>query len=295
MRRTVAHGTAARFRGLWRHHKVMQYNQTDKIKEHYDLASPFYKQLWGEHLHHGYWETGKESKELAAENLVKLLVKYGEIGQGSEVLDVGCGIGGTAIWLAKHLACKVTGVTISPVQVQIAIRAAQSLPNRPTFFIADANDLSLAQQFDIIWAVEMISHLNDRDNFFRKVAGLLRAGGRMCIADWLKNDHISAQNERQYIAPIEKGMFVDLLSLAEYKKHFDNNGLRMVWYADLGPRVAKTWDIGIGLVKKFALWRLAGKHGKEIMAFLNSLQAMRRGFKAGAFGYAAIVVEKPQM
>jgi len=34
-----------------------------RIKEHYDKCSPYYFDLWGEHIHHGYWLTGDETKE----------------------------------------------------------------------------------------------------------------------------------------------------------------------------------------------------------------------------------------
>ncbi len=273
----------------------MHYNVTTKVRGHYDLVSPFYKDLWGDHIHHGYWETGEESKEVAAENLIKLLVRHAEIQRGAKVLDVGCGIGSTSIWLAKNLDCEVTGITISPVQVQMATEAARSLPNKPTFVVEDANSLSLTDKFDVIWAVEMISHLNKRDHFFKSAAKLLKPGGRMCITDWLEDDHISLADKRKYIVPIERGMLVDLPSLTEYKRHFDENGLRILYYEDLNEKVAKTWDISVGLVKKPALWRLARKHGKEFVAFLKSFQAMRRGFRTGAFRYAAMVAEKPQL
>ena len=74
---------------------------TKQVKEHYDLASPMYKKLWGNHIHHGYYITGKESKEAATENLIRILVKRSQLKRNSKVLDVGSGIGGTSIWLAK--------------------------------------------------------------------------------------------------------------------------------------------------------------------------------------------------
>src|SRR5437868_11418618 len=95
---------------------VMQSNLTEAIQEHYDLASPYYEKLWGKHLHHGYYKTGRESKEEAADNLIKYLVGLVGIREGARVLDVGCGIGGTSVWLTEKLGCKVTGITISPIQ-----------------------------------------------------------------------------------------------------------------------------------------------------------------------------------
>ncbi|MBI3305747.1 hypothetical protein HYZ82_01275 [Candidatus Nomurabacteria bacterium] len=49
----------------------------ERVIQHYDFVSPFYSSLWGVHIHHGYWETGKETKEDAQENLTKLLINRG--------------------------------------------------------------------------------------------------------------------------------------------------------------------------------------------------------------------------
>ena len=46
------------------------YNEKPKIIQHYDFASPYYRALWGQHLHHGYWETGAETKEEAQSALI---------------------------------------------------------------------------------------------------------------------------------------------------------------------------------------------------------------------------------
>src|SRR4051812_31075116 len=150
----------------------MLYNDTAKIREHYDIASPLYKELWGEHIHHGYWISGKESKEKAAQNLVHLLIEKSGLQRGMKVLDVGCGVGGTAIYLARDWDCDVTGITISPVQVEMATKGAHGLLRPPRFLVDDANDISVEGPFDIIWSVEMISHLNDRDNLFRRASEL---------------------------------------------------------------------------------------------------------------------------
>ncbi|KAL2162624.1 hypothetical protein VTH06DRAFT_6460 [Thermothelomyces fergusii] len=123
-------------------HSTMQALK-DRIKLHYDLASDYYLNLWGEHIHHGYWPTEEskatESKETAQLNLIRLLLSIsglaprerdgssnGEGGAGRpRVLDVGCGIGGTARYLARALGAAVTGVTISGRQVQMAARLSR--------------------------------------------------------------------------------------------------------------------------------------------------------------------------
>ncbi|KAK4241433.1 S-adenosyl-L-methionine-dependent methyltransferase [Achaetomium macrosporum] len=137
-------------------HSTMQALK-DRIKLHYDLASDYYLNLWGEHIHHGYWPTedskASDTKETAQLNLIRLLLDISHLSpDGSSsaspnakplrILDVGCGIGGTTRYLASTLGATVTGITISSKQVQIATRlskaasssssSASSTSNNPT-------------------------------------------------------------------------------------------------------------------------------------------------------------------
>ncbi len=198
------------------------------------------------------------------------------------------------MYLAKKYECNVTGITISPVQVEMATEASTKLDikNKPQFKVMDANDITLNEKYDIIWSVEMISHLNNRKNLFKRASELLKPGGRMCITDWLADDNLDKASKLKYIEPIEKGMLVSLPTLTEYKKHIDNNGLRLVYYEDISDRVSKTWDITSESIKNKALWSLAREHSKEFIEFLQSFKAMRNGFKSGAFRYPAMVLEK---
>src|SRR5215469_10285205 len=99
--------------------------ESENIRRHYDRLSRFYRLFWGDHLHHGYWENG-ESVPRAQVQLIERLAERAAIPRGARVLDIGCGLGGSAIWLAEHLECDVTGLTISPVQARMASAKAKS-------------------------------------------------------------------------------------------------------------------------------------------------------------------------
>ena len=76
-------------------------NDKEKVREHYDRMSPYYHSLWGEHIHHGYWIRGDESKETAQVQLIEHLARAAGIPQGAKILDVGCGFGASSIYLAR--------------------------------------------------------------------------------------------------------------------------------------------------------------------------------------------------
>src|SRR5436190_12921001 len=94
------------------------------IRSHYDVATLFYWLLWGRHLHHGLWD-GDESAPQAQQQLTETVARLVGIEQGERVLDVGCGMGGSSIHLARAHGCRVTGITLSPVQRQWATMSAR--------------------------------------------------------------------------------------------------------------------------------------------------------------------------
>src|SRR5262249_62342403 len=112
------------------------------IRDHYDHLSPYYRAFWGEHIHHGYWE-GDETPSTAQVKLTRRLAERAGISHDARVLDVGCGLGGSALLLARDLGCSVTGITISPAQVQLAAKGAPTagLADRVEFLVRNANQL----------------------------------------------------------------------------------------------------------------------------------------------------------
>src|SRR5689334_3378060 len=85
------------------------------IRRHYDLATPLYRLFWRPHIHHGLW-AADESPRKAQSQLTDRVASLAEIKAGQHVIDIGCGMGGCSIHLAKTRYCRCLGVTISPVQ-----------------------------------------------------------------------------------------------------------------------------------------------------------------------------------
>src|SRR6185312_6729124 len=97
------------------------------VARHYDVLDPFYRELWGEHVHHGYWAGGRETPEEAADALVELLAERLALAPGQRICDIGCGYGATAERLAESFGLDVTGLTVSATQ---AVRAGSRVPTR---------------------------------------------------------------------------------------------------------------------------------------------------------------------
>ncbi len=268
------------------------YNVQEKIIEHYDLVSPFYYSLWGEHLHHGYWASGKETKEEAQLALTEHLAKTAGIKTGSKILDVGCGFGASSIYLAQKYSAQTTGITISSVQVHMAEKAAREAGVSSIFLLMDAEAMNIDELFDVIWSIESISHYNNKQNFFKKAVRLLKPNGTIALIDWFKKENLSEGTRKKYILPIEKGMLVELHTVEDYSLLLKNNGMEVVTVENISKNTAKTWDISLEIIKNKMFWQLALKNGKEFVHFLKAFRAMKNGFSSGNFVYGLIVAKK---
>jgi len=270
-------------------------NDKKKIIEHYDVISPYYQKLWGNHIHHGYWIRGDETKEQAQDQLIEHLAELAKFPRGATLLDIGCGFGGTSLYLSRHFGAITTGITISEVQVKMAQEAAAREGSSARFCKMDAEAMTFCEPFDVLWSMESISHYQDRGKFFASAVKFLKPGGVFALTDWFKRPKLTAVEEKKYIAPIDEGMFVQLAEMDAYEEWLRSAGLEIVCRQDLSKQCARSWDLGLEIVADPAFWTLAAKLGRDFVKNLKSFRAMRAGFASGAFVYGLIVAKKPEV
>ena len=172
-----------------------RYHSSDSVAAAYDAWTDdrLLERLWGDHVHLGHYgdPPGQVDFRQAKEAFVHELVRWSGLDQlprGSRVLDVGCGIGGSARILARDYGFDVLGVSISPAQIR---RATELTPEGITcrFQVMDALNLQLDdQQFDAVWTVEAGPHMPDKQRFADELLRVLRPGGCIAAADWNRRD-----------------------------------------------------------------------------------------------------------
>ena len=287
-------GTKSLFRSRSGGRKT-RYNDKAKIQKHYDLISPYYQSLWGEHLHHGYWIRGDETKDQAQIQLVEHMARTAGIQRGAKLLDVGCGFGGSSLYLARKYDVEATGITISPVQVEMAAAAAAKGGVRAQFLLMDAQAMTFRpSSFDVVWSLESISHYQRKRVFFASAARLLRPHGTFAIIDWFQKEGIDRRAYDKFLRPIEKGMMVALDTMDDYAALLESNRLKVVHREILNDRCAKTWDLCLDIIQKKEFWKLAAELGPEFIHFLRAFRAMKAGFASGNLVYALLVAKRTE-
>lgn len=265
------------------------------IRNHYDISTLFYRLLWGPHIHHGYWE-GNESPDSAQIALTEKLANLADIREGSIVYDIGCGMGGSSIWLARNRHCRVTGVTLSPVQQQWATMACFGRPfrSKPVFRCEDAETTFFApQSADYVWSIECTEHLFDKPNFFQKSANWLKPGGRFALCAWLAGNAPLNPSQEEQVQRVCEGMFCPSLGTQhDYINWFERAGMRIIDTGLWMRNVEQTWEICKRRVERTGVRYLAKVLGKNHTLFLNHFDAILEAYRSGAMEYGYFVAEK---
>jgi len=111
-------------------------------------------------------------------DVLRSLISMGELGPASSVLDVGCGTGNYPLALAESVGCDCWG--IDPSEAMLV--EARSRLTKAHLFCASAEHPGLPlNQFDLVFAVDVVHHLADRAKAFRECRRVLRPGGKLCL------------------------------------------------------------------------------------------------------------------
>jgi tocopherol O-methyltransferase len=265
------------------------------IRTHYNLSTPFYWLLWGPHIHHGFWEADESPRE-AQLQLTERLADLAQVGPGQMLVDVGCGMGGSSIHLAKTRRCRCLGITISPLQRGWATLAAarHGVGGRVEIRCRDAEQIELPpHSADIVWSVECTEHLFDKPAFFQRAARWLKPGGTMAICAWLAGDTAS-ERHRQLVGQVCQGFFCPSLGTADdYAQWMANSGLEMEHVLDWTTRVCRTWEICARRVRRSRLRWVARLFGRDSVLFLDRFSTIHRAYQSGAMKYGCFIARKP--
>jgi SAM-dependent methyltransferase len=168
----------------------------DRLLRQLAIDDPNVEAAFGRHVHWGYWEDAPggipsvEEYGQAAEALCLKILECANICDGQDLLDVGCGFGGTLACLNERYSnLNLSGINIDPEQLRLA--AAHIKPrakNALDLILADAARLPFASESaDVVLAVESVFHF-DRPQFFAEVGRVLRRGGSLTLSDFIPHE-----------------------------------------------------------------------------------------------------------
>jgi tocopherol O-methyltransferase len=269
----------------------------ESVARHYDTLDRFYREIWGEHVHHGLWRGGRETPLDAVEALTALVAERLELKSGQAVCDVGCGYGGTSRLLADRWGCDVTGLTLSEKQLDYAQRAYPR-PN-PVLLRRDWLENGFApESFDAVLSIESSEHMVDKPKFFAEVARTLKPGGRFATCVWLSSEKPGAAAIRHLLEPIcREGRLPSMGSESEYRAMIRDCGLELIGFEDLTAFVWKTWWLCLVRAVKGVLTQRSYRNflldpGNGDRLFAVTLLRILIAYRTGAMRYGLFWARK---
>jgi tocopherol O-methyltransferase len=272
---------------------------TQRIRQHYNMLAPFYYALWGQHIHHGYWmDTDDQSSPARAqERLMEQLYALADNPPVENLLDIGCGFGGSLQWFARHSEAYGIGVTLSPVQCLVGRLNARraGLQEHMTIHVADAEQpwAFPANSFDMVWSIECLEHIEHRSHVVCEAYRVLKPGSRMLVSSWLAGEQttLEAINLRR---AVQHGMLcAPFETAAEHIQRFQSAGFTEVQSYLVTANVLRTWDICLEMRDHPVLKGLSRILGEDVHAFTNSFPTLRQAYQNGAMEYGLFSARKP--
>jgi sarcosine/dimethylglycine N-methyltransferase len=164
---------------------------------------------------------------------VDALAERARLGPGVRLLDVCCGLGGPARYLARKYGVDVVGVDLNQGRAPAASRltALVGLAQNVRFVRGDATRLPFADgSFDAAIAQEAFLHIADKDQLFAACRRVLQPGGRLAYTDWIAFAGLRADDRRRLAEGI---MANDIQSFDGYRALLAEAGFREVEAEDL--------------------------------------------------------------
>jgi cyclopropane-fatty-acyl-phospholipid synthase len=216
------------------------------IVAHYDLGNDFYRLFLDDTLTYscGIFETDGSSMRDASIAKYNRICRKLDLGSDDEVIEIGSGWGGFAIYAAKNFGCRVTTTTISDQQFKLAKEriADSGVADRIDLVMKDYRDLK--GKYDKLVSIEMIEAVGHHylDDFFRSCSQLLKPDGMMLLQAITIADQVFERHKRsvdfikRYIFP---GSCIPSIA-AMTKSIATSTDLRLFHLEDITPHYART-------------------------------------------------------
>lgn len=217
----------------------------NNIIDYYNNCESDYRTFWDLDrslaMHAGYWDdqTKSLSDALAREN--EILAECANIQAHEKVLDAGCGIGGSSLFLAKRYRCEVIGISISDQQVEKANVYAKKhgVDSIVHFKTMDYCHTSFPDaSFDVVWALESSCHAENKLLFIQEAYRLLKKGGRLIVADGFETQESYSPEQSYEMREWLNGWGVDNLGTQKsFCHHLNDSGFSTISYFNITSNI----------------------------------------------------------
>jgi cyclopropane-fatty-acyl-phospholipid synthase len=154
-------------------------------RQHYEVPAAFFEAVLGARMKYssGFWPAGVDTLDASEEAMLSLTAERAEVGDGQNILDLGCGWGSFTLWAAERFpSSRVTGVSNSASQRAFILeRARRRGLGNVEVLTCDMNSFQAPGRYDRVVSVEMFEHMRNWPELLRRIHGWLVPGGKLFI------------------------------------------------------------------------------------------------------------------
>lgn len=273
----------------------------------YDRSSKLWEDVWGEHMHHGYYvPQNRTDHQQAQVDLIDEVLKWAGVPQNENspqnCVDVGCGIGGSSRHIAKKYGCNVRGITLSPYQAGRGNELAKDagLDESTSFQVADALEMPFEDNsFDLVWSLESGEHMPDKDKFVNELFRVAMPGGRIILVTWCHRDleygeKSLTKKEIKLLAKINRAYYLPKwCSVSDYVELLQKKGAVDIKREDWSYIIAPFWKAVIKSSLNLSSLYGVLRSGFSTQRGAYAMLLMLRGFDKGLIKFGLITCTKP--
>ena len=257
-------------------------------------ADEIYRAIWGDNLHLGVPCGDECPHPEAMEHTNQIMADALVLGSATRVLDLGCGYGSTARYLAANFGCTVTGVNISEKELELARHRSREagLDHLLSLELGDFHGLGYPDaSYDVVWSQEAFLHAADKVAVLSECRRILKSGGTLVFTDILvRRDTPDEDREKIY----DRVKSPDMWDLEEYRSALSNLGLSIVRMEDWSHHVARSYAWVRDRLRENRAALLPRVGPETIDQTIEALSFWVQSAHAGQIGWAFVVAEKPE-
>lgn len=281
-------------------------NYHKNIVEYYEASENAYKDAWdldkSMAIHYGYWDKTVKTFPQSLQRMNEVMAEAGHLKAGDVVLDAGCGVGGSSIFLASAIGCKVIGITLSEKQAEQAKQNAirKNITDSVVFKAMDYCNTGFPNEsFDVVWGCESICYADSKEKFIQEAFRLLKPEGKLVVADGFVAKF--ENNDHPFIRKWLDGWQVNYLeTMQRFCDFMQHSGFRNIRFSDISSftdHSSRRLNRFYYLASLYLWWKkLTSKRKFTDMQKKNILACRYQylGMKKKLWQYGLIVGEKPK-
>ena len=279
--------------------RTMTNRETESVvsstKAYYDgPADQIYRTIWGDNLHLGVPCSDECPHSEAMGHTNEIMAQAVHLAPETRVLDLGCGYGATARYLAANYGCQITATNISENELELAWERTleAGLEHLIEYEYGDFHDLIYAEDsFHVVWSQEAFLHAADKSKVLSEANRVLVPGGPLAFTDILvRTGTPEADRARIY----DRVKSPDMWDLADYQQALEGLGLEIGQTEDWSEHVARSygWVRDQVVENREKLLRLVD--AETIDGTVDALGFWVEAANAGKIGWAMFVAQKPE-